>query len=97
MTSFFKQPFATILQRVLIILLLLSLMLIGQQWSIDLYHAGLILLVISTLLQIAVGNIPPNADFRQSIKFIALILMIVAIVFIVGILLVPTLVRMARG
>jgi hypothetical protein len=97
MKSLLKKPFATILQDILIVLLLLSLVLIGQQWSINLYQAGLILLVICTLLQIAVGNIPSNADFRQSVKFIALILMIVAIVFIAGILLVPSLVKMARG
>ena len=92
-----RKPFATVMQAVLIGLLVISLLLIAQQYSQSFYQLGLILLVITTLIQIGFGNIPPDANFGKSTKLLALSLAIIAFVFALGIVLVPTLLKLARG
>jgi hypothetical protein len=95
MTS--HKPFAAVMQAILIGLLLVSLVMIAQQYSQGVYQAGLILLVVTTVIQIGFGNIPADASFGKSMKLLALFLAIIASVFGAGILLVPTLLRLARG
>jgi cytochrome bd-type quinol oxidase subunit 2 len=93
---FFKQPFAAIVQGILVILLLVSFAMITQQLNETLYRIGFLLLIASTLVQIVFGNLPPEADFKQSIKFTAVVFIIIAIVFGLGILLAPYLVNLGR-
>lgn len=92
-----RQPFASMMQATLVGLMLLSFLLIAQQRSQALYHVGLVLLVVSTLMQIAFGNIPPSASFGRSMKLLALILAIIAMVFGLGIVLAPYLIQLGRG
>jgi hypothetical protein len=92
-----RKPFATVMQAILIGLLIVSLVLIAQQYSQGVYKLGLILLVVTTIIQIGFGNIPPNASFGRSMKLLALSLAIIAFVFGLGILLVPSLIQLARG
>jgi len=92
-----KKPFASILQAVLIALLVISLILIAQQYSLQIYQLGLILLGAAAITQMGFGNVPPNSNFAQSIKFLILTYVIIGAVFAVGILLAPTLIGMARG
>lgn len=92
-----KKPFATVLHAVLIVLLVISLILIAQQFSMKIYQVGLLLLGAAAITQIGFGNVPPNTNFAQSIKFLILIYVIIGAVFVVGILLAPTLIGMARG
>jgi hypothetical protein len=93
---FFKQPFAAIVQGLLVILLLVSFAMITQQFNETLYRIGFLLLIASTLVQIVFGNLPPEADFKQSIKFTAVVFIIIAVVFGLGILLAPYLVNLGR-
>jgi cytochrome bd-type quinol oxidase subunit 1 len=93
---FFKQPFAAIVQGILVVLLIVSFAMITQQFSETIYRMGFLLLVASTLVQIVFGNLPPEADFKQSLKFTALVFGIIAIVFGLGIFLAPHLVNLGR-
>jgi hypothetical protein len=97
MTQQPKKPFATVMQGVLIALLVLSLLLIAQQISFQIYQIGLILLGVAAITQIGFGNVPPESDFATSIKYLILSYIIVGSVFVLGILLAPTLIRLARG
>ena len=93
---FFKQPFAAIVQGILVILLLVSFAMITQQFNETLYRIGFLLLIASTLVQIVFGNLPPEADFKQSLRFTAVVFIIIAIVFGLGILIAPYLVNLGR-
>ena len=93
---FFRQPFAAIVQGILVILLVVSFAMITQQFNETLYRIGFLLLIVSTLVQIVFGNLPPEADFKQSIKFTAIVFIIIAIVFGLGILIAPYLVNLGR-
>jgi hypothetical protein len=83
-------------ERVLIAGMLIGIVLIMQRININLFKAGLSILVVSTLLQIAVGNIPKSGSVAGSLVRIVIILAVVALIFAIGILLVPTLSRMGR-
>ena len=90
------KNFAEILHAILIILMLLSFLLITQQESKSLYQLGFILLIISTFVQIVFGNVPPTANFKQSMTLLGIGLAIVVTVFILGIILAPHLVNLGR-
>ncbi len=87
-----KQPrsFAERLETTLIVTMCIGIALIAQTYSVNGYRVGLSALVVSTFLQIAVGNLRKDADFRASARFIAVILAVMAGIFTLGILLVPT-------
>lgn len=91
-----EKHFAEIVHAILIILILLSFILIIQQGSKILYQMGFILLVASTFIQIVFGNVPPTANFKQSMKLLGIGLTIVAVVFILGIILAPHLANLGR-
>ena len=88
--------FASAVQGVLVVLMLLSFFLIGQNWSLTIYQVGLLLLIASALVQNAFGNIDPGSTFRQSIKTILITLAVILILFGGGILLTPYLVKIGR-
>ena len=92
-----KKPFAARIQGINIIVLLCSFVLIAQTRVKELYVVGVVVIMISALLQIAFGNIRPDLDFKNSMKDIAKILCIIVVIFVVSILLAPYLVRMGRG
>lgn len=92
-----KKPFATVMQAVLVVLLVVSLLLIAQQFSMKIYQLGLMLLGASAITQIGFGNIPPNSNFTQSMKYLILSYIIVGAMFGLGIILTPTLIGLARG
>ncbi len=91
-----KKPFAAGLQAILVGLMLLSFVLIAQQYSKAAYQAGFILLVAATLVQIVFGNVSPGTGFGQSMKLLLIGLAIVALVFALGIVLAPHLVNLGR-
>ena len=93
---FFKQPFAAIVQGLLVILLAVSFVMITQQYYESLYRLGFLLLIASTFVQIVFGNLPPEADFKQSLKLTVVVFCIIAIVFGLGIFLAPHLVDLGR-
>lgn len=93
---FFNQPFAAIVQGLLVILLVISFAMITQQLYETIYRSGFLLLIASTFVQIAFGNIPPEANFKQSIKLTAITFAIIVIIFGLGIFLAPHLVNLGR-
>ena len=93
---FFNQPFAAIVQGMLVILLAVSFAMITQQFSETIYRLGLLLLIASAFVQVVFGNLPPEANLKQSLKFTAFVFSIIAIVFGVGIFIAPYLVNLGR-
>ena len=92
-----KKPFAARIQSINIFVLLCSFALIAQPWVKQLYLIGIVVIMISSLLQNAFGNIRPDLDFKESMKGIAKILLIILVLFVVSILIAPYLVKMGRG
>jgi len=93
---FHRQPFGSILQPVLLIVLVIGGLLIVQSLSMRAYQVGLLLVVGAALLEIGAGNIPPDATFGKSLAIIVFSLVMVGIVFGFGIALVPRLVAMGK-
>ena len=93
---FFKQPFAAIVQGILVVLLVVSFAMITQQLNETIYRLGFLLLIASTFVQIVFGNLPPEANFKQSLKFTVFVFGIIAVVFGLGIFLAPHLVNLGR-
>jgi len=91
-----KTTFPERAERVLIGGMLVGIVLLMQRFSLDMYKAGLSVLVVSTLLQIAVGNIPKAGGVAASLVRILVIVAVIAVIFAIGVLLVPTLSRLGR-
>ncbi|MBW0000022.1 MAG: hypothetical protein JO015_13040 [Verrucomicrobia bacterium] len=94
--KFFRLPFAGKLEIVLLTGILIGFCLIAQNVSVDLYRCGLILLMVSALLQTVAGNIPPDSRLVGTLLRLLLGLTIVAGVFAVGIWLVPILANLGN-
>ncbi len=92
-----STPFAARFQLILIIMLLVSLVLIAQQFSKDVYKVGLVLLVITTIFQIGASNVPSTANAKQTARIMAIAFAIVIVVFVVSIILTPYLINLGRG
>lgn len=84
------------LEPLLIVGMVLGIVLIAQRYSLDVYRWGLRLLVVSTVLEIAVGNLPTASGWRRSLFLIAVILCVFVGVFALGVWLVPLLSRLGR-
>jgi hypothetical protein len=102
-----KRTFASVTQTVLVFVMLASFVMIGQQLEVFfnvgeveidlgllLYQIGLGTLIVSALLQIAFGNIPPGANFGKTMRILGIAVLIVAAVFGVGILIAGPLTRL---
>lgn len=92
-----RSRFAAKVQIALIIAMLVSFVLILQQFSQSVYVVGLVLLIVSVLVQIPFGNIPPESGVARSLGLFARYFVIVIVIFGIGIALAPLLVRMGRG
>jgi len=90
------MPFAARFQGLLIIVMFVSLALIAQQWAKQLYQIGLPLLMLAAFLQIAFGNIPPNSNFKTSMKLLAITWIITGALFYASVKLAPTLIEVTR-
>ncbi|MED4909371.1 hypothetical protein P9761_14355 [Brevibacillus centrosporus] len=91
------RPFASRVQAILILMLVISFVLITQQISDTAYRVGLGLLIVTTFVQIAFGNIDPRASFGPSMKILGLTLLIIAVIFGAGIAIAPYLIQLGRG
>ncbi|MEM7126375.1 MAG: hypothetical protein AAF702_08625 [Chloroflexota bacterium] len=91
-----KRTFTSIVQLLLVLLMLLSIILIGQRFEFGGYKAGLILLTITTLSQIAFGNIQPSANFGQAMRMYGIYMGITAVLFALSIAVAPLLVGLGR-
>jgi hypothetical protein len=93
---FFRLPFASQLQIILLGGMILAFLLIAQNQSVDVYQYGLLLLIGFSLLQVVAGNIPPQTRVIGTLIRLLLGLVIVAAVFGIGIILVPYLAELGR-
>lgn len=91
-----QQPFASIAKGVLIVLILISFALIAQQGSKQIYQIGLLLLVIFTLLQVAFGNIPSSATFKQTLLYLGIAAVIIVALVLFSIQIAPSLIHLGR-
>ena len=91
-----KMPFASRLQTVFVFLMLISVLLIAQQWVQGLYKAGIVLLFMSVLLNMGVSNVPSHHGVGRTLRLAALFFGIVIIVFAVAIAIVPVLYRLGQ-
>ena len=92
-----NKPFAYKIQMIIIPLFPVSFLLIMQGFSLGLYKIGIILLIITAMMQNIFGNIDPNATRRETFLNFLKIVLIIVIIFIVGILIAPSLVNLGRG
>ena len=90
------RPFGALLHAALVVWMLASMALIGQQWNFTLYKVGLISLIVAALSQIAVGNIPVTATASRSLRMYLTFMAVVVLVFAISILIAPTLVALGR-
>ena len=91
-----KRPFASGVQLLLVILMLLSILLLGQSFNLQYYKIGLILMVVTSLSQIAFGNIAPEADFSKSMRYYLFYVGLIAALFILSIVITPYLISLGR-
>lgn len=91
-----RTPFAARVQGLLILVMFAALALIGQQNQKELYKIGLPVLMIAAFLQIAFGNIPPKANFKRSMILLAIIWLIIGGIFVISVLIAPTLIESTR-
>ena len=83
-------------QLSLIILLLIALVGIGQGFSFTIYKITIVAMVAIGLLQVAVGNIPPDASPARFAKFLGIFVAIIVALFGLSIWLAPVLVDLGR-
>jgi hypothetical protein len=95
-TSKLRLPFAARVQGLLIAVMLIGLVMIAQRQSVTIYRIGLPLLIVAAFLQIAFGNIPPQARFGRSMALLLLTWAIVAAIFFISVKLAPTLIEASR-
>jgi len=91
-----KAAFAARMQTAVIVSMIVSFILIIQKMNDGLHKAGLFLLIISALSQMAFGNMPPEANFKEAKKVMIIAFGIVACVFGLGIILAPVLIGIGR-
>ncbi len=91
-----KAAFAAKMQVAVIISMVLSFVLIIQRINMALYNTGLVLLIVSALSQMAFGNMPSDASFKEAKKIMIIAFAIVICVFVGGILLAPVLIKIGR-
>jgi hypothetical protein len=91
-----KAAFGARMQVIVIVAMIVSFALIIQTANMTLYWIGLLLLIVSALSQMAFGNMPPTADFKEGKNIMLIAYAIVACVFGLGILLAPVLIKIGR-
>jgi len=91
-----KTPFATRAQNWVMVLLIISLLLVAQPFSIDIFGIAVYLLAIAVFLQIGVSNVTPTAGARKTITKTLIILAVIAVLFLFSIWVTPMLVEMGR-
>jgi hypothetical protein len=86
-----SAPIVPRLEAGLLSVMGIGILLVLQWWSFPLYQIGLVVMVVATLLNIAVGNLPRDAAPVRAALMTAGILLLVAAIFAIGIVLVPVL------
>jgi len=84
------------LELTIICLFGMGFLMVLQRWSYTAYHYGLMMIIGLTLLNIAVGNLPRGASPHRALMLLLLFLALLAVVFGLGIALVPYLAQLGR-
>ncbi|MCQ8242158.1 hypothetical protein [Rhizosaccharibacter radicis] len=92
-----SRPIVPRAEAALLLVMGAGFLLVLQWWSFALYRVGLLVVIVATLLNIAVGNLPRDAGPRRAMIQSAVILAVVAAIFVIGILLVPVLASLGQG
>lgn len=92
-----SRPIVPRLEAALLSIMGIGILMVLQWWSFPLYQVGLVVVVLATLLNIAVGNLPRDAAPLRAGLMIAALLIVVAAIFAVGIALVPVLAGLGQG
>lgn len=77
--------------------MLVSFLFIMQQAVFSLYKVGIVLLVVTVLLQIPFGNIAGESNFQETLSAFVRYFSILVLVIIVAIIMTPCFVRMGGG
>jgi hypothetical protein len=77
--------------------LLLTLLLIGQQWSFALYRLGFVMLWLVVLAQIVISNAGPGAAWKQLLAMAAVVTATLGILVAAGIAAAPLLISLGQG
>jgi hypothetical protein len=91
-----KAAFGARMQIIVLLSMIISFAFIIQKMNLTLYKIGLVLLIVSALSQMAFGNMPSEANFKEGRKIMIIAYTIVACVFGIGILLAPVLIKIGR-
>jgi MFS-type transporter involved in bile tolerance (Atg22 family) len=93
-----KAPvaFAQRAQNIVMGWLVVSLVMVAQQFSQAVYKAGAVSLFVTVFLQIAVSNVAPTAGRRKTFTKSATILGIIVLIFLFSIWITPTLVGLGQ-
>jgi len=92
-----RTSFASVLQAVLIVLLAFSFILITQRYERTIYRYGVQLLIVTTLLQVPAGNIPPRTGFFRTILYLVIGLAAIYGVVRFSIYITPDLIALGQG
>lgn len=90
------MPFSSRVQSLIIFLMLICFILIGQQFSSALYSTGLTAIILITLCNMAFSNMRSDLGVKDTLIGFVRIMLIVAVIFALGILLAPVLIKMGR-
>lgn len=85
-----------LLETALIVLMVIGFALITQQWSFGLYRIGMLTVICATIANIGVGNVPRDARGWRAVRIFCILMAVVALVFGLGIVLVPYLAQLGR-
>ena len=91
-----KAAFGARMQIIVIVTMIVSFAFIIQKLNMTVYKIGLLLLIVSALSQMAFGNMPSEAEFKEGKKIMIIAYTIVACVFGLGIVLAPILIKIGR-
>lgn len=91
-----RRPFQQRAEITMISAMILGILMIAQRFQVEVFQWGLRLLMVATILQIAVGNLPKEVSLRRGLLLIAGIVLLVVAVFGIGILLVPVLSQLGQ-
>lgn len=84
------------IQMTWIVLLVVTLVGIGQPFSFGMYQVAILGLVVFGLSQIAVGNVLPDAGPARFWRFNAVFFAVIVVLFALSIWLAPILVNLGR-
>ena len=91
-----KGPFAARVQRINIYLLLVSLVMLAQQFTYTIYVWGFRLLFVTVTIQVALGNINPDWNVKKTLRKTLVILLVIAFIFAFSIYVTPYLIELGR-